>query len=956
MKKLLWLSYIAFLSFALTTNAQININDFIPSDLATHEAVANGFWDDPNTWKDGIIPTDGAIVYIPMGKSVQYNHASTAHIFAIRVDGTFICEEDNPNETTRLKFDTFISGMMSNVQFLGNSGTNGTIIVDIEAYDLANPPVYWSAAASAHFVDNLPVKEMDIYHTGHITHYGDLRAALQHSLLEVHRDEVGVLPDGIGVLGRYSWDPTQVSIGMMTMGDLTIEGKEKLNMTHLTHSIGRNERTKILTLKDTPTGWEVGDQILLTRDGDNGPASIASEELFFIDQIAGKVITLDEDTQKRHSAVEAENLYCYVGNITRNIIFQSPENAAIDERGHFMAMNGSRDISIKNATFLRMGRTDKSRLLDDFYFEEYVQSPIFTTYYSPLGREIATKVQSPVDEISNMRGKYSLHLHKLGADYGAKMAQVVGNVVWDNPGWGITHHDSHANVSNNNVYDIIGAGIVSESGSETGVWANNLVVKVQKGGASSSLPGNHAILLYDESFSSGAGFGMRGRAVYCKNNVLADVNSGIEVLNLNEGVTPNQDRMQAEALEKSRIGFEVDHFPLSKNGYSKEGDGIIAAESALIMEETKVIRTSIALNSIERELAVNHESRSFFNDFKAWGVNTGTSMEYQVNYTFDDVYMQGTTDPNSRDFRIWKHSFKHVFKNIRLKDFGIGFQVSHILLQEDKKPNTKNNGINPWVIVDVEHENVTSLFGLYRDNNGTEPNYPIDEINDNVIVYDSEEISPRPITFTILDNSLARIDYNETDEDKKFRFEVDGVITDELGSYNFGVEQAPEHSYRVSYPTRIYQFASQAKFEEYLTTNGVYLHPETDEIYFILPENIPNRSKFEYETFPIRVVIDNAPTTGVFANPLQESAIDLAPASHLLSRFATATQSSTKTGIIYTDGYTGNNVTPIGTVNIEVPASKAIDGNTNGRINAQYYQGGQLPYGSFSETNVENEP
>ena len=37
-------------------------------------------------------------------------------------------------------------------------------------------------------------------------------------------------------------------------------------------------------------------------------------------------------------------------------------------------------------------------------------------------------------------------------------------------------------------------------------------------------------------------------------------------------------------------------------------------------------------------------------------------------------------------------------------------------------------------------------------------------------------------------------------------------------------------------------------------------------------------------------------------------------------------------------------------------AEKAIDGNTNGRINAQYYQRGLLPVGSFSQTKFEIEP
>jgi hypothetical protein len=93
----------------------------------------------------------------------------------------------------------------------------------------------------------------------------------------------------------------------------------------------------------------------------------------------------------------------------------------------------------------------------------------------------------------------------------------------------------------------------------------------------------------------------------------------------------------------------------------------------------------------------------------------------------------------------------------------------------------------------------------------------------------------------------------------------------------------------------------------------------------------------------------NAPSSGVFANPQVESATALAPKNQIISRLATVTQSSTRTGLTFSDGYHS-------TVTIDCSAEKAIDGNNNGRINAQYYQRGLLPVGSFSETNVESEP
>ncbi|MBL4703011.1 MAG: T9SS type A sorting domain-containing protein [Flavobacteriales bacterium] len=157
-----------------------------------------------------------------------------------------------------------------------------------------------------------------------------------------------------------------------------------------------------------------------------------------------------------------------------------------------------------------------------------------------------------------------------------------------------------------------------------------------------------------------------------------------------------------------------------------------------------------------------------------------------------------------------------------------------------------------------------------------------------------------------------------------------------------GVEQAlAQGTLRIGYPERIYEFASAVKFEEYLQNNGVYEFSATNTPYFILEESLPDRRTNEYVTFPIRVEIRNAPSTPLFASPQVET---ITPQLHIVSRFGSVTQSSTNTTIVY-------EAEPI-----DAGAWKAIDGNNNGRINVQLYQQGLVPVGSFSQTNVENEP
>lgn len=55
---------------------------------ATHIAVQNGCWFDPNKWDIGEIPSAQARVLVPFGRIVSYDGQSPVPICTIRVDGT----------------------------------------------------------------------------------------------------------------------------------------------------------------------------------------------------------------------------------------------------------------------------------------------------------------------------------------------------------------------------------------------------------------------------------------------------------------------------------------------------------------------------------------------------------------------------------------------------------------------------------------------------------------------------------------------------------------------------------------------------------------------------------------------------------------------------------------------------------------------------------------------------
>ncbi|WP_397447593.1 T9SS type A sorting domain-containing protein [Polaribacter sp. R77954] len=933
-----------FFLTTLITSAQMDMMNAIPMDKVTHKAVKDGSWFTADTWDANSVPETGAIVYIPAERTVNYQGSSEAHIFAIRVDGNFNCTQTNANQTTKLVFDTFFAMQNSFVKIIANNPTDGKIEIEIKPFDVEtyrNGTNIWNSDQENFYRDNNTVTQKtrtgvgdDRYNTIEEANNGDFRI----------EESVGtVLDDGIGVLGRYNWDPKQLSLGFVTMGQLEIIGQEKLNMVQL--SADAFSGSNSIQLKDTPIGWTINDDLIITSGG-NVSASNNGEDLVKIQTINGNTITTSSSLNKNHEGNLDDGLHCYVGNLTRNIVFKSPATAVVTQRGHVMAMHNDKNVQIKNAQFKQLGRTDKSRLLDDFIWDKWLEPKVFVSKISPLGQEIAEMKATPVNELTNSRGRYSIHLHKLGTAFGAKMAQVTGNVVWDYPGWGITHHDSHANVSKNVVYDGTGAGIVSETGSETGTWDNNLVVDVKQGHDTDPYV---ASLHHDDYLFSGQGLAMKGRAVLCRNNVIANARRGVGVINMNNSIN-NLDRLDAKALATSRVGYEVDNFPLSVNGYSKEGDGVIPSEASLIMENTIVIDSNIGLRSIERDMSVNHESRSIFDGFKVWGANTGFLINYQADYSFKDVYISGKNADASLGIDMWKHSHNQTYENIKLEDLKYGIQVSKVVLGTSPGPKTRNNGFTPWLFVDLETVNVDEFYELTIDESSENYAFNYTEHADNTIHLTSDDISTRPTTFTILDEAALSVDYNDTSENA-FRFEIDGIITDDFGSYDMGIQQAlAQGDLRFGYPKRIYQFASKAKFEEYLTENGVFKdEKDNDQLYFIINESLPNRRTFKYTTFPVRIKILNAPNSGVFANPLVETPTQLAPQYQLISRLATVSQSSTKNDITYNDGTHGDKTITLG-------PEKAIDGNVNGRENAQYYQRNLVPVGSFSHTKFTSEP
>ncbi|MCB2097750.1 MAG: cadherin-like domain-containing protein [Parvularculaceae bacterium] len=553
--------------------------NLVPVSSATHVAVNNGSWFDPNTWANGQVPGDGARVVIPQGVTVDYDGKSPASIFTVRVDGDLIFDS---HTDTFMEVDTFVV-----------TGT-GKLTIGTET-----DPVDPNVSAVISFADNGPID--------------------------------------------VAWDPLLLSRGLISHGTVDIHGAQK--DTFLKVSVDPMHGDNTLTLETVPSGWQVGDKLVLTgthlasikgtAKGAPVTAQTQDEELI-IKAINGNVITLDRALAYDHEGPRAD-LKAYVANYSRNVVFQSENGQAtpVHERGHVMMMH-SDDVVVKYAAFDELGRTDKS------------------------ARSFDVSQLTSVTSDSNVQGRYSFHLHRTGVTDQAHPAIVEGNAVWGSPGWGFVHHDSNAILSNNAAYDVFGAAFVAETGNETGRWDHNIAIK--------SLGMNHSSKVVDvgpfDLGRTGTGFWFQGRLVEAVDNVAAGVPAGAGFTYFHRGTDPNN-----LSVDPSVSGMSDSLRYLS--GVNSNMPNI----SIFLNNET--IASQIGLEVVKANPRQDHDVRSLIDDFTAWEVLKGVHLGYTGHYTIRNLDVVGTDSAgiplqNGAGISLGVHVFDVVVNGANIEGFSTG--------------------------------------------------------------------------------------------------------------------------------------------------------------------------------------------------------------------------------------------------------------------------------------------
>jgi hypothetical protein len=457
--------------------------DLLDPEKATCTAIRDGSWSDPRIWKEGAVPGDDARVLILDGTTVTLDDFSRANLRWLRIDGVL---EFAPDKKTGLVVDTLVVSPTGHLKI-------GT----------AEKPVASDKKAEIVFTGRGPIDT--------------------------------------------SWDPHQLSRGLISHGGVEIFGAEVTPYVTLARPPKAGDTR--LFLNDRPTNWKRGDRLVLAathppeRQMDAGkryagtskvvyadnnqpdksakpmkkeakpfnpnsasrknpkgdlinpkgtkPPQASEDEELTILEINGREVTV-RPLAHDHTA-PADGLSVYLANTSRNVVLRSEKTAPLSSRGHAMFMHSPR-VRIANAGFYDLGRTNKLEPVDDF--------------------EVMGKKGVQAGTGLNPRGRYAVHFHRTGSDIHSQPIGVRGCAVVNSPGWGFVNHSSFVEFDDNVAFNVDGSAFVTEAGDEVGAFRGNLAVRSIGSGED---PGERDPI--QDFGHEGNGFWFQGGGLIVENNV-----------------------------------------------------------------------------------------------------------------------------------------------------------------------------------------------------------------------------------------------------------------------------------------------------------------------------------------------------------------------------------------------------------------------------------------------------
>ena len=382
----------------------------------TIQSVQNGSWSDVNSWNPARLPNAGDVVLIT--HNVIYN-STTGEADTIGIDSNGVLRFKT-DQNTRLKVGTLL--VMP----------GGTLEVGTEGNPVAE------GVTAEIIIRDKPLDLTD---------------------------------DGLGV-----YDPAQFGTSILIVeGTITMHGAIKdPTFTRLSQEPRAGMTT--LSLEQPGMGWKPGDRLILPdtrqlKDWERESKYTPQWEELTIASISSdkRTITLTNPLQFDHrGAYDGDGITLrflpHVGNLSRNVIIRS-ENPS-GTRGHTQTFHRAA-VDIRYVLFRDLARTTIDPL-DSIQFDS----------------------NGSVTHIgTNQIARYPVHTHHLigpeNTSPGTYQYKLIGNAIDGGPSqhkfkWGMTIHGSHYGlIKQNIVYNMAGAGIAFEDGSESyNVLEENFVVRI----------------------------------------------------------------------------------------------------------------------------------------------------------------------------------------------------------------------------------------------------------------------------------------------------------------------------------------------------------------------------------------------------------------------------------------------------------------------------------------------
>jgi len=523
-----------------------------------------------------------------------------------------------------------------------------------------------------------------------------------------------------------NWDPTLLSRGVISHGDLEIHGTEKTAYATVADAPMAGDTQ--IKLSETPDNWSVGDKIVLTgthKTGFEWDTATGSkvhvesqDEEVVITAINGGTITIDRALQFDHDAPR-EDLSAYVANMTRNVTFSSEDGDAseVHHRGHVMFMH-SDDVDVRYAAFEDLGRTDKSE-------------PAF---------HVSDLDPSTITAETNVQARYSFHFHRTGTEDQDNPTMAIGNVVDGSPGWGYVHHSSHAELVQNVAFDVFGAAYVAEDGDETGLWWQNIAIKSEGIGYGHAKTKRGEDVARDDVGRTGDGFFFTGRSVEAGENVAANTTHGFVWMSRTASEKPTVDQLDHPDAHFGREEpRSVQHSPIQA------------------FHDNEAFGTEVGLIVVKGTPRQGHDVRTILDGFTNWETGHGVSLTYTAHYTLKDFDILATTNPDASTpkvgFEFGNNTFDLAINGIKVE----GFKTA-IDLEQRLQPD--------WTDADYGHIIIDAEFA------NNEENYHGLDTNRHTIL-SSEQLVDGRLEFQM--NGDTTIKINEG-------FLLDGLKTDSVGT------------------------------------------------------------------------------------------------------------------------------------------------------------------------------